>query len=199
MGQNRNLRPRKLRTKHDQTPRGRHYLGEDQRLGNERIDPRVIHYTHTTIMKIFFAIMLFCQVSLVFGSLDHEKNAPIDTVDNWQIYLDGKLLTHSNETALRFGFINTSIKLKVKRKNKELKIFFGGCYRGIPHHVEILDNQDKQLGVFHSTYEEDLNFEPVVIPIEFLEKHKGQKIILYELEGLEGKRKYLLAEIEIAE
>ena len=121
---------------------------------------------------------------------------PIDTTDNWQIYLNNKLLLKSDANTLFYKMPNPYALIRIKNQSN-LKIFFNGCYRGISYRVEALDQYGNRIGYFELSEENHSNYLPLIIPTNFLKKYKGESIKFYQIETSIEKRKYLLISLDL--
>ncbi|MEZ4773028.1 MAG: hypothetical protein R3D00_07590 [Bacteroidia bacterium] len=148
-------------------------------------------------MRHLTIIFLIIQIGNVHGSEIIKVAQNPDTIDNWQVYIDNQLLHKSNEVANNLGLNNEGIKVRLSAIDKEIKIYFGGCFGGIPHYVKMVDKEGNEIGLFQNSLEGNYYKNIVSIPKYFLEKIGKRRIILYELREFNGPQKYKLIELEI--
>ena len=146
-------------------------------------------------MKILLSVFFTIQISAGLANIDSVTR--VDTIDNWQIYLDKQHLLSSNDVAVYHNSGNVLVPIKINEQAKELKIYFGGCITWVDYLVEAVDEKDQKNCQFELKAEMHRGNLPLVIPVDFLRENEGRRIKFYRMDPERGIRKYLLIELEI--
>ena len=146
-------------------------------------------------MKILLSVFFTIQISAGLANIDSVTR--VDTIDNWQIYLDLQHLLSGNSTYLYYERVSPLFSVEVSEQHTSLFIFFGGCPTGMDYYVEAVDEKDKNIGQFELSDEERIDGFPMAIPADLLRENIGRRIKFYQLDPKSKERKYLLIDLEI--